>query len=225
MNNAMKMTAVALAASATAMTVGVAWAAVPSGYVINSCYNTTNGGLRVVGGTTCKDGERSLSWNQTGPQGPQGIQGIQGPQGDVGAQGQQGINGQTGSTGQQGPAGPAGPASFGDAYQDQIDEYGRNLSGSGNYQVVLSKTVPAGAYAIFFSGEIYNFDTSEQSATCQLNTQVSDSRDVDGLSATTMSLADTATFIGNTTVTVSCATYKGAIDNASLTLIRVGVVH
>lgn len=54
----------------------------------------------------CKDNDRLLSWNITGPQGPQGLQGVPGATGQVG---QQGPIGETGADGLQGPAGPQGP--------------------------------------------------------------------------------------------------------------------
>lgn len=54
----------------------------------------------------CKDNDRLLSWNITGPQGPQGLQGVPGATGQVG---QQGPIGETGANGLQGPAGPQGP--------------------------------------------------------------------------------------------------------------------
>jgi hypothetical protein len=61
---------------------GIAYAVIPSpAGVISACYDTNNGQLRVVdlaNGAGCRPSEKSINWNQTGPQ---GIQGIQGPQG------------------------------------------------------------------------------------------------------------------------------------------------
>jgi hypothetical protein len=70
---------------------GIAWADIPDSGVINGCYKTVGGSLRVIDmslGNSCKVGETSLNWNQTGPQGPPG---------------------QKGDTGPAGPSGPAGP--------------------------------------------------------------------------------------------------------------------
>jgi hypothetical protein len=97
---------------ATVLTVGIAsggigWASVPNSTTgrINGCYDTQSGLLRVQddqAGTPkpCGKTERSVYWNQQGPQG------IAGPQGSAG---QQGAAGPQGATGPQGPAGPAGP--------------------------------------------------------------------------------------------------------------------
>lgn len=76
--------AVAVAASA--------WAAIPSGNVIDACYNKSAGDLRVVDPAEdqCRTSELSLAWNVQGPQGETGEtgpQGLQGPQGPAGASG------------------------------------------------------------------------------------------------------------------------------------------
>jgi len=70
----------------------VARADIPDSGVVNGCYNTRTGILRVIDTSAhqaCKPDEAALSWNQTGPQGPIGPQG---------------------PAGQPGPPGPAGPA-------------------------------------------------------------------------------------------------------------------
>jgi hypothetical protein len=70
---------------------------------IYGCYDSKTGDLRVVSDTeTCRKGEVSIFWNQTGPQGPTGATGATGPTGPTGA---------TGATGATGPAG-GGVASF-----------------------------------------------------------------------------------------------------------------
>jgi hypothetical protein len=62
-----------------AATGGIAYASIPdSSGVIHGCYKTTGGGLRVIDtdrGATCTTGEKSLNWNQTGPQGATGPRG------------------------------------------------------------------------------------------------------------------------------------------------------
>jgi hypothetical protein len=49
--------------------------------VINGCYKSSNGGLRVIDRPTdrCHRSETAISWNRTGPQGPQGDPGPRGP--------------------------------------------------------------------------------------------------------------------------------------------------
>ena len=52
---------------------GLAVAAIPDRLgVIHACYKSRGGALRVVGGTKCNRGEKSLSWNQKGKQGNPG---------------------------------------------------------------------------------------------------------------------------------------------------------
>lgn len=73
----------------------VARADIPDGGVVNGCYNTRTGMLRVIdtsANQSCNPSEAALSWNQTGPQGPAGPQGVAGPAGPAG------------------PTGPSGPA-------------------------------------------------------------------------------------------------------------------
>ena len=54
--------------------VGIAYAAIPNGGVINGCYATSNGSLRVIDPTsaTCKSSETALNWDAHGTQGPSG---------------------------------------------------------------------------------------------------------------------------------------------------------
>ena len=102
---------VAIAALATAG--GVAYATIPSAAgVINGCYKTQNGQLRVVdSGTECSSGETAIQWNRTGPAGaagPTGATGPQGPKGDTGAPGTKGTNGTNGTNGSDGKDGAPG---------------------------------------------------------------------------------------------------------------------
>jgi hypothetical protein len=99
-----KKTIITVAASALVLAAtGTALASIPdSNGVFHACYTpTSNGGPATVkvintalSGGHCLSGQKSMKWNQTGPQGPQGPAGP------------------TGATGPQGPAGPstAGPA-------------------------------------------------------------------------------------------------------------------
>jgi hypothetical protein len=72
--------------------------------MINGCYKSSNGQLRVIDSATqqCASGETAISWNQVGRQG------IQGPQGASGATGATGAIGATGATGAAGVAGTPG---------------------------------------------------------------------------------------------------------------------
>jgi hypothetical protein len=80
--------------------------------VINGCYKSQNGQLRLIDPATdhCLPSEKSISWSQAGPQGPPGPTGPTGPRGPTGAQGPKGDTGATGPAGPQGPTGPQGPA-------------------------------------------------------------------------------------------------------------------
>jgi hypothetical protein len=141
------------AAVAAAVVVGVgatggtAWAAglIPGADgVINACYNSTNGNLRVVKqGQKCRTHEKVLSWNQTGPQGPAGPQGATGPQGPAGPAGA------TGATGPQGPAGKDAPKTFAGEF---LGSTGAIWSGTGTFTVThngpgsWSITIPPGTF-------------------------------------------------------------------------------
>ena len=109
---ALAVAAVALVAIAGAVTYAVA--DIGGGGVINGCYKTQNGQLRVIDPATdrCLPSETAISWSQTGPtgsQGPTGAQGPTGPKGPTGSAGARGPTGNTGATGSQGPTGTTGP--------------------------------------------------------------------------------------------------------------------
>jgi hypothetical protein len=63
--------------------------------VINGCYKTNNGQLRLIDTATahCLPSETAISWSETGPQGPTGAPGATGATGATGAQGPQGVPG------------------------------------------------------------------------------------------------------------------------------------
>ena len=94
------ITAVAVVAIAGGVTYAVA--DIGGGGVINGCYKSQNGQLRLIDPATdsCHPSETAISWNQTGPGGPR----RQGRR----AQGR-GRRDQAGPPGPQGPAGPPGP--------------------------------------------------------------------------------------------------------------------
>jgi hypothetical protein len=230
----------ALSCSAAVLGGSVAWAAVastipgPDG-VIHSCYNAASnpsGTLRVIDpatGSRCTKNERPLDFNQTGPQGPQGIQGAQGVQGVPGSDGAPGDAGPvgpagaTGATGSTGPAGPPGPATYAAVYFTKGASGG--LHEAGVYHVIASLTVPPGSYLITYKGRLYNFDDDEQLTNCRLNTGDEDGADLAAQADTPVALADTRQFIGQTTITVSCASYNGGIWNGALTALQVGAIR
>jgi hypothetical protein len=100
---ALAVTAVAIVAIAGGVTYAVA--EIGGGGVINGCYKSQNGQLRLIDPATdsCHPSETPISWSQTGPQGPKGDKGDKGDPGPAGPQGP------AGSTGPAGPQGPAGP--------------------------------------------------------------------------------------------------------------------
>jgi len=111
---ALAVTAVAIVAIAGGVTYAVA--DIGGGGVINGCYKSVNGQLRLIDPTTdsCNPSETAISWSQTGPQGPKGDKGDPGPQGPAGSTGPAGATGpqgQPGPTGPQGAQGPPGPSS------------------------------------------------------------------------------------------------------------------
>jgi hypothetical protein len=81
------ITAVAVVAIAGGVTYAVA--EIGGGGVINGCYKSVNGQLRLIDPATdsCHPSETPISWSQTGPQGPKGDPGPAGPQGPTGPQG------------------------------------------------------------------------------------------------------------------------------------------
>jgi hypothetical protein len=78
---AVAVTAVVAVAIAGGVTYAVA--DIGSGGVINGCYKSQNGQLRLIDPATdsCRPSETPISWSQTGPQGPPGPPGPQGPPG------------------------------------------------------------------------------------------------------------------------------------------------
>ena len=92
-----------LAGGAVVLAVGgVALASIPnSDGVIDGCYNSSSGALRVIDTSSeaCSFKETAISWNQQGP---------------PGSPGGQGAPGAPGAAGEQGPAGPQGSPGAGD---------------------------------------------------------------------------------------------------------------
>jgi hypothetical protein len=102
----------ALATAGILATVGVGYAAIPSGDgQIKACYTVTEGRLlgiphskgdtRIVdSGEACRSYEKALAWSQTGPRG------------EIGPQGKTGATGPPGNDGGAGPRGPAGVSGY-----------------------------------------------------------------------------------------------------------------
>jgi hypothetical protein len=78
------LTAVVVVAIAGGVTYAVA--DIGSGGVINGCYKSVNGQLRLIDpvADSCLPSETAISWGQTGTQGPKGDKGDPGPQGPPG---------------------------------------------------------------------------------------------------------------------------------------------
>jgi hypothetical protein len=138
---ALAFTAAAVVAIAGGVTYAVA--DIGGGGVINGCYKSQNGQLRLIDPATdrCLPSETAISWSQTGPQGPQGPpapQGPTGPQGPAGPQRSQGPAGPVGPAGSQGPKdqlsdgsdalaaacrASAAPAGWGDDYESDPSSF------------------------------------------------------------------------------------------------------
>jgi type VI secretion system secreted protein Hcp len=96
-----------VAATLFAVLVGTAatfaWARAQDSSTLRACVQSEDGQMRLIAdGATCKNKERLVTWNVTGPVGPAGAAGAQGRDGRDGVQGPQGV------AGPQGPAGAAG---------------------------------------------------------------------------------------------------------------------
>ena len=90
---ALAITAVAVVAIAGGVTYAVA--EIGGGGVINGCYKSQNGQLRLIDPTdSCHPSETAISWSQTGPQGPKGDKGDKGDPGASGASGSALLTGQ-----------------------------------------------------------------------------------------------------------------------------------
>lgn len=77
--------------------------------IIHACVADAGGAVRIIGGDSCRAGERFLTWRKSGDPGPQGPQGAQGPAGPAGPAGPVGAAGTAGTAGAAGPPGVQGP--------------------------------------------------------------------------------------------------------------------
>lgn len=128
------------------------------GDVIRACV-ASNGSTRIVlGGVSCRNGERPLSWNEIGPRGPRGATGATGPagpKGDTGAAGATGATGAQGPTGDTGPAGPQGPAGPSGGGGAAIFASGEGpLQVLFGNQAVIQTNVPAGKWVVSATGQL-----------------------------------------------------------------------
>jgi Collagen triple helix repeat (20 copies) len=137
---ALAVTAVVVVAIAGGITYAVA--DIGSGGVINGCYKSQNGQLRLIDPATdhCLPSETPISWGQTGTQGPPGPKGDKGDKGDPGPQG---------ATGPQGPPGPGTKTisgivnASGNPDLDTGGAFTSSRNGVGNYTV----TFPTGTWS------------------------------------------------------------------------------
>jgi hypothetical protein len=143
------------ALAAMALGAGVAYATIPSDNVIDACYKSSGGSLRVIDSTvtTCAKNETSLAWNVQGPPGEKGEtgdtgpQGPEGPAGSAGPVGPAGPQGEKGDTGPQGPVGPAGSAA-------RLTYDPEHTFVGPNFEKILSTMVPGGTYAFIATAEL-----------------------------------------------------------------------
>jgi hypothetical protein len=130
---------------AGAMIWTTAWAAIPDSVgVIQGCYDTKHGDLRVIdaeAGQVCDEDETALSWNQAGPQGPEGPTGPQGPQG---------------------PTGPRGPST---GYEGTRIPIG--FAVPGEYTEIGHITLPAGFHMVYATVGFNNPTTTEVLVRCR----------------------------------------------------------
>ena len=125
MNRRSRFLAALLGVVAIAGGGSIAWADIPDSGVINGCYKTASGGLRVIdksAGGACNSSETSLTWNQTGATG---------------------AIGPAGATGPPGPTGPTGPSN---AYTNYPG--GDHMIAVGDTQTIASVTLPVGQYTL-----------------------------------------------------------------------------
>jgi type VI secretion system secreted protein Hcp len=104
-----------IAATLFAVLVGTAatfaWARAQDSSTLRACVEREDGQMRLIAdGANCKNKERLVTWNVTGPVGPAGPAGAAGAAGAAGRDGRDGVQGPQGVAGPQGPAGAAGAA-------------------------------------------------------------------------------------------------------------------
>lgn len=231
---------------------GVGFAAIPAADgEIKGCYATTSGILlgtphskgdtRIVdSGEACRNYEKTIAWSQKGPKGDKGDQGLKGdaclptdpacvgPKGDKGdaclptEPACVGPKGDTGADGKEGPKGDQGPAGgVSDVYiaRDTVLRSGEPLS----------KTVPAGSYAIQAKATLSNQDDDPQTATCRLSTGDQSGVRLEEYPSIgheeAVALLDAATFAAETKISITCDGFFVQPFDVVLSAIKVGAVR
>ena len=226
-----------IALSGTLAAVGVGYAAIPSSDgAIHSCYNASSnpsGQLRVIdaeAGAKCAKNEKTLHFNQRGPQGLKGDTGPQGPQGDPGPQGPQGLQGEQGPKGDTGATGPAGSGGMSDAYVGS-DTGPVFIASDGTETEVLARSLPAGNYVLQARVTLKK-SAPHLSARCALRvngTEVDAEDDGDNVADGDyrVHLLGTGSLAGPGSATVSC--WTGWIGFEAITgkiiAIKIGAIH
>ncbi len=159
-----RTTVLVAAVVAAAGIAGLTQASVGGGGVIQGCYKSQNGQLRVIDPATqvCLPSETLISWSQTGPVGPQGPIGPQGPQGDTGPQGNQGIQGATG---------PRGPSDAYDGFKYSGNNTPITATPTTARTRVLAFNIPAGSFAITSKVNLSGGSTTSGLVHCVTQTQ------------------------------------------------------
>jgi hypothetical protein len=232
--------ALLVAAMLAALYVPLASAVTSTGGVINGCVqNATNASAKVLnltvvredGTDVCPSGYTKLSWNA------QGIQGPKGDKGDPGEPGEQGEQGEPGAPGESGPAFTAETTPY--TGPNIKDEFSSSTE-------ILSKTVPAGNYAINAKVALENIDDDDvANADCDLRaggTVVDQTvpvitlginvggQDLDQVAnSQEIPLQATLKDFGGGAITINCDSFSNSdrVDatNATITAIKVGSVQ
>jgi hypothetical protein len=161
------------------------------GGAISACASRRTGTLRIA--TTCRRGERSVSWNQQGPTGPPGSAGPGGSPGPVGSPGPAGAPGVTG------PRGPSSATSIGGSFVPLL----------GN-TTVATIGVGAGSYAIAAKTVITDDAGGRVYVFCDLSVDNPPDHDTSATMVGTASARQTValelahTFASAGTITLSC---------------------
>jgi hypothetical protein len=171
-----RKTSIAVIAGAAVAMGGFASGAIPdAGGVIDGCFLTGNGQLRIIDSDadgTCKTNETAVSWNaqgQAGPKGDEGPQGTQGEQGPPGANGATNVVVRTRVVNENpGFLVPVGSAIFtgvgcrpgeratGGGLRFVPDEDGDHISGAWPFDGVNFWEPPTGSTPVGWVGKIYN---------------------------------------------------------------------
>jgi hypothetical protein len=178
--------------------------------VINGCYKSSNGGLRVIDppADSCHRSETPISWNRTGPQGPKG---------DPGPSGQ---------PGGPGPTGPRGPS---DAFADRFGQVAVPATGSAQ---PYSRTLAPGSYVFTATFRAIAHEGATN-AECELvaGAQVMDTKNIDldgNDDRKVVTLLATRTLTEPTRIRLDCGVTFGAayaISHGQVVALQVAEIH